>query len=185
MDGFNVGYGGELTWYFDVLSATVGGRWNICVSEAATSQISATPSMIRWTGGGVVYKPHVLGFNGTLEIYGDTEKGTTRTQDTTFVAGNTYKYVYIAPSDSATADGSAYLYECPTELVGTDDETWTAIMYVNNIPLTYSPISSVKIGLWTNATMELVVDNYFIKIGDDVATSTAIAGGASMVDYVA
>ncbi len=166
----DIGYGGQMTMQFDVISGSVTGRWAFTVTNAS---LDTDPR-----GYKDPYQGQVLGFNGSMESFGNGNQKTTRTASTTFVPGYTYKVVYIAATGEETADGSMILYECPTATVGTSAETWTAILentgFDNSANASgYSPVENVNICLWSNTAngVDLVVDN--VKVTSSTGTNTS------------
>ncbi len=177
-EGVNIGYGGELAMQFDVISASINGRWAFTVTN---DSLDTNPR-----GYKDPYQGNILGYTalngGAANAIGDWYYGdisTSRTAKTAFVPGYTYKAVYKAATGDSAADGSFVLYECLTALVGTPYESWTDILAVRNFDNSAagaggSPVSDVKICLWTNAAngVDLVVDNA------KVTASTGLSTGA-------
>ena len=203
VNGVSPGYGGKMTMQFDVLSANIGSRWSFAVTNVGAGAVATTPATIRTYKD--PYQGQILGYASTgsgvataiVDWYGGTPT-TSRRATTAFVAGNTYKFEYVAATGETSADGTVALYECPTAFIGTPLEAWTEILAskgFDNSGATngFSPVTDVQIGLWTNGSVELEVDN--AKVVAYNAAGTVIeeaipddfCGGASFekVEYVA
>ena len=203
-DGINIGYGGEVTMQFDVLSATIGARWAFGVTNVGAGAVAKSPATIRTYKD--PYQGQVLGYAVTssgqaasiMDWYGGSDYGTTRNATTAFVAGYTYKFVYKAATGETAGDGYTVLMECPTSFVGTALENWTEILWAKNFDNSgatngFSPVTDVLVGVWTNGNVELEVDN--AKVTAKTADKTSLLDvvpshvyGAAVIDktdYVA